>query len=256
MVTATIPDLLRLLVVPVFGWAAYRDIKTRRVPNRTWAPLAGLGLLLLAWDLWLVTTGGTVLFTTLEAFLLRTAISVGFVVPFAYFFWRLGGFGGADAKALMTLAIVFPTYPHFLFEGTTLPVVESAIGVFSLTILSNTVLAGAVYPVGMALRNAVGGDVSRLMVIGRRAPADDEESAEGPEFDDPWGAEAFFEDVGGPLYGTGPDTLREGLEVLTTSERVWYSPGLPFIVPMFGGLLISLTAGDVLIWLLGLAGLA
>jgi preflagellin peptidase FlaK len=37
---------------------------------------------------------------------------------------------------------------------------------------------------------------------------------------------------------------------------VWYSPGLPFIVPMFGGLLISLTAGDVLIWLLGLAGLA
>ncbi|MFC6726180.1 A24 family peptidase, partial [Halobium palmae] len=37
------PDLLRLLVVPVFAWAAWRDVRTRRLPNRVWAPLVVLG---------------------------------------------------------------------------------------------------------------------------------------------------------------------------------------------------------------------
>lgn len=46
-VLGSIPDLLRLVAVPVFGWAAYRDVKTRRVPNRTWTPLAALAVLLL-----------------------------------------------------------------------------------------------------------------------------------------------------------------------------------------------------------------
>ena len=326
MVTATIPDLLRLLVVPVFGWAAVRDIKTRRVPNRTWLPLAALGVVLIAWDVWLVTSGGTIVYTTLDALLLRTAISVGFVVPLAYVFWRLGGFGGADAKALMALAVVFPTYPHYLFDGLSLPWFEATVGVFSLTILSNTVLVGAVYPAVMALRNAVVGDLSRLMLIGRRVPvaslperygrllerpggytrsgmdldvlrmylswrqcslselrtdpdrhrdpdslpgalgdpgdgtvpvADGGEPIDDPgaSFDDPWGVEAFFEDIGGPIYGTDPENLRAGLEVVTDSERVWYSPGIPFIVPMFGGLVLSLVAGDVLVWLLTQVGL-
>jgi len=338
---ATIPDLLRLLVVPVFGWAAIRDIKTRRVPNRTWLPLAALGLVLLAWDAVAVWNGTatrlmidglsvslqSTVTQPLSAFLLRTAISVAFVVAFAYGFWLLGGFGGADAKALMTLAVVFPLYPEFLFEGFTLPWFETTVGVFSLTILSNTVLAGAGYPLVLAARNAAGGDVSRLMVIGDRAPADslterygrllerpdgytrggldldvlrmyltwrgcsladlrddpdhyrtsvpedpadpgggtvaeslplpegDSEGDRTPEEDDPWGAEAFFADIGGPIYGTDTEDLRDGLNVIAGGDRVWYSPGIPFIVPMFGGLLLSLLAGDVLVWGLAVVGL-
>ena len=349
MVTATIPDLLRLFAVPVFGWAAVRDIETRRVPNQTWIPLAALGIVLILWDVWLVTGGGFVDrlelpfvtlvesadYTTLNALLLRTTISVGFVVPLSYVFWRIGGFGGADAKALMALAVLFPTYPHYLFDGFALPWFEATVGVFSLTILSNTVLAGAVYPGAMALRNAVVGDLSKLMFIGRRVgvaglperygrllerpdgvtrsgmdldvlrmylswrqcsladlradperhrdpdslpdspgdpgdgtvpatdggePVDEGVRGEAPDaaasdLDDPWGAEAFFEDIGGPIYGTDPESLREGLAVLAGQDRVWYSPGIPFIVPMFGGLLLSLVAGDVLVWLLTQAGL-
>ena len=41
-VFASIPDLLRLVAVPAFAWVAYRDIETRRVPNRTWYPLPAL----------------------------------------------------------------------------------------------------------------------------------------------------------------------------------------------------------------------
>jgi len=345
---ATTSDLLRLLVVPVFGWAAVRDLRTRRVPNRTWLPLAAFGVGLLAWDAWLVVSGGTLLYQSPEAFALRVAISLGFVVPFAYAFWWIGGFGGADAKALMILALLFPTYPHYLLPGTTLPVVESTIGVFSMTILSNTVIVGVVYPLGLAVRNALSGEFGRLMFVGRSEPVEhlperygrllerpdgytrsgmdldvlrmylawracslsalraapdrfrdpdslpeetgdpgdgtvatdgghESESetdtrawAENPDgiepaesdstvdgrvdHDDLWGAAAFFEEIGGPIYGTDAEDLREGLEVLARNDTAWYSPGIPFIVPMFVGLLVALVAGDVLIWLLGQLG--
>lgn len=344
MFSAALTDLLRLVAVPVLGWAAVRDVKTRRVPNETWLPLMALGVVLLSWDalavwtdtVWTLTIdgfdigiGAEIASETVQSFAIRTAISVGFLVPFAYVFWWFGGFGGADAKALMALALLFPLYPVFLFPGFTLPWFEATLGVFALTILSNTVLVGAVYPVALAGRNLLDGAVSRMMVVGRpiaasalsrrygrllerpdgltrqgmdldvlrmylnwrgltietlredpdryRDPAslpdepndpgdgtlkqydtsptsdgravDDVTTSEEP-IEDPWGAGAFFEDIGGPIYGTDAEELRAGLSVVATSDRVWYSPGIPFIVPMFGGLLVSLVAGDVLVWLL------
>jgi len=48
---ATLPDALRLFVVPVFAWAALQDVRTRRLPNRLWPPLYAFGALLLIWEL-------------------------------------------------------------------------------------------------------------------------------------------------------------------------------------------------------------
>jgi len=347
--SAALTDLLRLLAVPVLGWAAVRDVKTRRVPNETWLPLIALGVVLLSWDalavwtdtVWTLTidgfnigVGAEIASETVQSFTIRTTISVGFLVPFAYVFWWFGGFGGADAKALMALALLFPLYPVFLFPGFTLPWFEATLGVFALTILSNTVLVGAVYPVALAGRNLLDGAVSRMMVVGRpiaagtlprrygrllerpdgltrqgvdldvlrmylnwrgltiealreepdryrdpaslpdepndpgdgtirqydTAPTTDSQTVDDvtpseESIEDPWGAGTFFEDIGGPIYGTDAEELRAGLSVIATSDRVWYSPGIPFIVPMFGGLLVSLVAGDVLVWLLLQVGL-
>jgi preflagellin peptidase FlaK len=324
-VNATLPDLLRLVVVPVLGWAAWRDVRTRRVPNRTWLPLGALGVVLLAWDGWLVWTSNTIQFADPGLFVLRVAISLGLLVPFAYAFWWFGGFGGADAKALIVLAILFPTYPTYLFDGFVLPAIKPTLGVFSVSILSNAVLVGLAYPLVLAGRNALGGHLGKAMFIGRPIPAnraieeygrlletpagftrrgldldamrmylqwrgcslsdlradpeayrdpaslpadpnspgdgsipvDDDRAVlpDGGEFDDPWGAQAFLDDIDSTAYGTTPDGLREGLDVLTSAETVWITPGIPFLVPMFGGLLVSLTAGDVLVWLLSLIGL-
>jgi preflagellin peptidase FlaK len=72
-----------------------------------------------------------------------------------------------------------------------------------------------------------------------------------PDADDPWGAEAFLDDIEGSAYGTTPETLREGLDVLVDEEVVWVSPGMPFIVPMFAGLLVSLVYGDLFVAVVG-----
>jgi preflagellin peptidase FlaK len=323
---ASLPDLLRLVAVPVLGWAAYRDVQTRRVPNRTWLPLGVLGLVLLAVELVGVLPPTTV---TDRLVLLRTAISLGLVAPLAYLFWRLGGFGGADAKALIVLAVLFPTFPTYVLPDVALPVVVPTLGVFSMTILTNTVVLGLAYPLAVALRNVLRRDFAPVMLLGHRtrvaalpeahgrlmetvdgytrsgldldalrmylrwrgttlaalradpeghrdptsvgatydptdgavdaasdAPArtaDDSESASPAggaratvESDDPWAAERFLDDIEGTAYGTDPETLREGLAVVTERDSVWVSPGIPFVVPMFLGLVAALTYGDLL----------
>ncbi|MHC3379176.1 A24 family peptidase [Haloarcula sp. H-GB5] len=339
----SIPDLLRLVAVPVFGWAAYRDVKTRRVPNRTWTPLAVLAVVLLLWDAYTVWAGPTAVGQRL--FFIRVAISLGFVIPLSYGFWLIGGFGGADAKAFMLVAVLFPVYPVYYLPmpSAALPLQQTAIGVFSLTVLSNTVLAGVVYPLAVAAGNLARGRFSLAMFIGRpvaaanvteeygrllespagfdrggldldalrmylqwrgcsladiradpeqhrlptslpRVPNDpgdgslatdggdpvagDGTSGRGDDatteavtdatdqIDDPWGAERFLADIDHSAYGTSPAQLRDGLDVLAEQDEVWISPGIPFLVPMFAGLVVSLTYGDVLFSLLQAVGLA
>ena len=311
------PDLLRLLAVPVFGWAAYRDIKTRRVPNKTWVPLLALAVLLLVWDTYTVMTGDG----TGRVFFIRVAISLGFVAPLAYGFWLMGGFGGADAKAFILIAVLFPVYPTYYLPTVALPMEPSTLGVFSLTILSNTVLAGVVYPLGVAAGNLTRGRFSLAMFLGKPVAIDqltaeygrllettDGFSRSGLDIDalrmylqwrgstlselradpvahrnpaslpaepnppgdgsiasdggvpiegsadqfgtagtaDPWGAEQFLDSIDGSAYGTTPEKLRDALELLVRVDEVWISPGIPFIVPMFVGLVVSLLYGDVL----------
>ena len=389
---ATAPDLLRLVAVPVMGWAAYRDVRTRRVPNRTWLPLAVLGIVLLVWEGWRVWTGQAL--ADPERYFLRVALSLGLVAPVGYLFYWFGGFGGADAKALIVLALLFPTFPQYLIPGEAFPLTRTTLGVFSLTILTNTVIAGVCYPLAVTGRNALRGRFAPVMFVGRPVPVDDitdaygslletpegftrrgldvdalrmylrwrgrslselrgdperyrdpdslpadpnppgdgaiepgpvpdtgptvgerasderrddvgsdepadeasgetavdrertddgsasdgaetahagergapvdseagdDDSEAGGDADettvaDPWGAEAFLDDIDGSAYGTTPAALREGLEVLVDRDVVWLSPGMPFLVPMFVGLLLSLVYGDVLVSLVSVVG--
>ncbi|WP_248895889.1 A24 family peptidase [Haloplanus halobius] len=308
-------DLLRLLAVPAFGWAAWRDVRTRRLPNRLWYPLFAIGLLTLLWDarahLPVAGIGD-------RLFLIRVGISILVIVPLAYGLWWFGGVGGADAKALMALAVLFPTSPVFYLSTGAYPAVVTTLGVFSLTILTNAVLVGMTYPVYLTVRNALRGDWAPIMFLGRRVdvaalPAehgrlfettegvtrqgldidalrmylrwrgvtlaelrDDPERFRDPEsvgetheptdgavatdggeeraVDDPWAAARFLDEIEGSAYGTTPETLREGLRVVTERETVWISPGIPFIVPLFVGLCVALTYGDLLFALLRAIG--
>jgi len=321
-------DLLRLLAVPALGWAAWRDVRTRRLPNRLWYPLIAIGLLTL-----LVDAAAHLPMTAVDdrLFFVRVGVSVLILVPLSYGLWLIGGFGGADAKALMTLAVLFPTYPVFYLPGDAYPLVATSLGVFSMTILTNAVLVGLAYPLYLGARNAIRGDLASIMFFGRRTdvaalphehgrlfettdgftrhgldvdalrmylrwrglslsalradpaayrdpetvgetddPTDgavdigavDAGDAADPDtdpdftldYDDPWAADRFLDEIEGSAYGTTPEGLREGLRVVTTRETVWLSPGVPFIVPVFLGLVIALTYGDLLFGLLRAIG--
>ncbi len=318
MATASVPDLIRLVAVPAFGYAAWTDLRTRRVTNRLWPPLVVLGLVLLGVEGWGRVPPATV---GDRLFLIRAAASVGILVPLSYLLWRVGGFGGADAKAFITVGVLLPTYPAYFLPGLALPVVRTATGLFSLTVVTNAVLVGAAYPLAVGARNAVDGVFAPTMFLARRVPVEElgerhgrlfeapdgqtrrgldldalrmylrwrgttlsalrsdpaghrdpssvgetaavgDGGVDGPPVtdggvtgDDPWAAGRFADEVGEP-YGATPETLRDGLWVVSDPDReaVWVSPGIPFVVPTFVGLVVALTYGDLLFGLLAAVG--
>jgi preflagellin peptidase FlaK len=334
MFNATLPDLLRLVAIPAFAWAAWQDIHTRRIPNRLWPPLLALGGILIVWEavqfFAFGTPGG-------ELFAIQVGISLLFVGVGGYVLWWVGAFGAADAKALIVLAVLLPTFPSYMIGQVEFPVVETALGVFSLTVLTNGVLVGLFAPAGLAVsnlwrgdltpkampfarpvrvdslpdrhgrifenrdgvsRNGLDLDVLRMYLRWRglslaglrttpetrdpesitqthdptdgRSDVDDDIEWNDPsvapeqgevipldQLDDPWGVDLFFNQIEQPTYGTDAEQLREGLELLATTDRetIWVAPGLPFVAPIFIGCVIAFTYGDLLFSTLGLIGI-
>jgi preflagellin peptidase FlaK len=178
---ATVPDVLRLAIVPALGWAAWRDVETRRVPSAVWYPLVLLGVALLAWD----ALGHLSMTAPADRlFFLRVGISLLFVAPLSYAFWWIGGFGGADAKALITVAILLPTFPTYYLPGVALPATATTLGVFSMTVLTNTVVLSAGYPLALAARNLLSGDTAfPVALLGRRIETEALATAHGRLFE-------------------------------------------------------------------------
>ncbi|MFC7097276.1 A24 family peptidase [Halobaculum marinum] len=364
---ATAADLLRLLLLPGFAWAAYRDIRTRRVSSSLWYPLLAIGALAFAID-----AAAAFPFDDYAGrlFLVRAGFSLLFLIPFSFLAYRMAAFGGADMKALVVLAVAFPTTPQYVVPLWILPDVTwlhtvgfpahpSALGVAAMSALTNAVLFGAGYIALLFASNVVAGRLSPAMFVGRWTAVDDLPEVhgqiirvdglrpvrgldldalrmylrwrgttlaavraapdahrdpasvgethpptdgavhDGPRTDggtgdvgptddtggfefpdaaddavatepesvtagdasepagaeDPWAAERFLGDIEGSAYGTSPERLREGLERVTSEDALWVSPGLPFLVPLFGGLLLALTYGDALTVVLGALGL-
>jgi preflagellin peptidase FlaK len=119
-------DIIRLIVgVSVLSYASYTDIKTRRASNINWLIMGGIGGILL------VVQYFTVGFEN-YLYLLFIPIMIGLV--YTFFQMRLI-FGGADAKALMAIAILTPLEPSInqfpLWSGSFMP--------FSWSIFSNSI---------------------------------------------------------------------------------------------------------------------
>lgn len=71
------------------------------------------------------------------------------------------------------------------------------------------------------------------------------------EADDSWGAEQFL-DEGEYVGDIRADELRSALDLLAAEEKVWVSANFPFAMPIFIGLIISVTVGDLATGILGL----
>lgn len=111
---ATEPDTLRLLALPVLAWAAWSDHHTRRVDRRVWAMLIIIGSIAAVWQVdQLAPIYTTEDFRTLTQ-LIIVPPATGFLAVILY---RAGAFGGADAKALFALGLVFPTPVEYVLPA-------------------------------------------------------------------------------------------------------------------------------------------
>lgn len=137
---ALLADGVRLAAVPILGLAALQDVRTRRVDNRRWVQVGALAVVALLVDVVDGALGGGLPHNLLVGLGLATGL---WVVSYAT--WRfVAGFGGADAKGLMAVALLFPTTPRYVV-GRQLPLISLGEATFIGVVLINVFfLAGVI----------------------------------------------------------------------------------------------------------------
>ena len=248
-------------------YASYSDYKTREVTNRVWTIYAPIAALL--------TISQLVLFASSQLWLF--GLSFGLTTGFALLLFYTGGFGGADSKALMCIALALPFFPAVIVT----PLLPEGISplsqlLFPITVLSNAVLVAAASALYLLSRN-----IARKITTGK------------PLFDGSLAQESIgkkilvlvtgqkfplatlkakwhvypLEDISVPKSeGDNPQRklmvmptdegrddvvarLSQAAEAGQIDSKVWATPGLPMLIFITVGLLLALSLGDI-IWFL------
>jgi archaeal preflagellin peptidase FlaK len=247
----------------VLIYASWRDYVCREVSNRVWAIYGPIGLAL--------TLSEVLLYE--QTSLIWYVLSIGVTVGIALLLFYTGGFGGADSKALMCIAVTLPFAPIALFE----PVIANAISpqstyIYPITIFGNAVLFAAASGVYMVIRNIIwhkrhnvpmfagslsnesAGKKTLVLITGYRMPI--------AKLKEKWHIYPM-EDVDDCHVENrklvivpreeGRDKIVERLsnaiDAKNIDSYVWATPGLPMLIFVTLGLIVALFGGDM-VWLL------
>lgn len=123
-------------------YACILDIRSRIVPNRVWKFMLLVNFPITAFQISQII--GERFFLLLFA-----VMGIIFVIIFSYFLYFLNLYGGADAKALMCLSVIFPFYPEIEF----FPILNNGFGVFAFSVLTNSVIIAPFLVIGIFVRN-------------------------------------------------------------------------------------------------------
>jgi preflagellin peptidase FlaK len=175
-------------------------------------------------------------------------IHMPIMIGLAYLFYIVNLIhGGADAKALMGLAVLVPFYP--VIEG--FPLIENLDAMtlvfpFTFVILLNSAIMTLLVPLGFAVFNGARGDVDKVMFFGYKL-----ELKEVPKrfvwlmekVEDGEVVTYLF-----PKKGIDKKDLKKDIRALRKAglKRVWVTPKIPFMVPMFFGYLLSFLVGNLI----------
>lgn len=256
-------DAARIAVAVAFlVYGSWSDYRTREVSNIVWAVFAPVSLGLTITEFLLYDP------TVLSSFGISVALTS--VVAFALFY--SGGFGGADSKALICIAMALPFFP----AGLNLPVAGEASPLsqmfFPITVFSNGVIFSAAAAIVILSLNVADRFKTRkplfqgahenepfwkkalVLLTGYRMPIE--------KIKPKWHVYPL-EDIEIKPEGQelrklmllpkdeGRDNVLERLEKAVENgkiePRVWATPGLPMLIFIAAGLVCALVFGD-LIW--------
>ncbi len=173
-----------------------------------------------------------------------TAVIVMFVF-FALLYWLNVIKGGADAKALIALSVVFPFYPII----GSLPLIHiptelaTVVFPFSFLILFNAALLSISIPVGLLLYNLAKGDIKfPAMLVGYRTTVEDAMK----KF--VWPMERAGGDKKLRYMPKEEDDDKKALEELKQAGagRIWVTPKIPFLIPITAGIVFSAIVGNII----------
>jgi len=228
--TKLIFDIIRLVVgIIILSYASYTDIKTRRASNMLWVIMGSIGAILLAIQYF--TTG-------FDNILYLAFIPI--MIAFMYVLFRLRLiFGGADAKAIMALAILVPLEPAIL----EFPLWKESIMPFSWIIFSNAVILFILIPLSLLIFNTIKRNAEfPYCVLGYKM------SIEKAKQSFVWPLEKIKNGKRKFSYMPKEFDADEELKAFEDEgiKEIWVTPKVPFMIPLLAGFLVSFFLGDIL----------
>jgi len=243
-------------------YASWSDYKTREVSNMVWMLFAPLAFTLTFLEIYIGYE-----FSQLPSY----GICFGLTATFAVVLFYSGGFGGADAKALMCLALALPFYPEDLLKplSEVSPILQAF---FPITVFSNSVLLAAATAIYIFLRNVFRhkrtgkklfeegyqneslGRRILVLITGYKVsvnklnekwhlyPLEDTEENSEKGFKRKLVLIPNDEDRNAIV-----ERLTRAVEAGKIQDTVWATPGLPMLIFITAGLIIALFFGDI-VW--------
>ncbi|WP_445476123.1 A24 family peptidase C-terminal domain-containing protein [Methanococcoides methylutens] len=241
-------ELLKVLVcAPFLIYACYSDIKTRRVTNSLWPKMLGAGAIFMIYDA----------FRYGIPYIKWTAISFILIFTFVYILFYMNAFGGADAKVLMVISLILPIYPAMDLFGQQLPIYGvPPLNLFTFSVFGNSVILTIIVPIGLFLYNLTQPSLKdtlkrpHYMFVGYRCPVskiDKPHIRLMESFDEVEnGVSKKFTTAGTKLDEDTISKIQKYAEKGLIDERVWVTPGLPFMIPITAGFIAAVIYGDLI----------
>ena len=234
METITILDSLRLIIgVTILAYASYTDIKTRMASNYLWVIMGLLGTILLLTHYFLVG---------FENIYMLAFIPIMIVLVYVFFQLRLI-FGGADAKALMALAILVPIQPNI----NELPMWGQSLMPGVWQVFSNSIILFLFIPLSLLVINILKRNFSLPhMFLGYKMKI----STAKEKF--VWPLEKIVEGKRKFVYMPKEFDIDKELNEFEKNkfDEIWVTPKIPFMIPLLGGFIVTFFFGDILFYLM------
>jgi preflagellin peptidase FlaK len=232
MVDVALLDSIRLITgIVLLSYSSYTDIKTRRAANILWIIMAVIGSVLL------VIQYAVVGFSNIWYLVF---IPIMIALMYLFFQMRLL-FGGADAKALMALAILVPLQPALL--GEQLPLWKSFMP-GSWIIFANATILFLFIPISLLIFNIGKRNLQfPHCLLGYKI------SLEKAKQKFVWPLEKIKDGNRRLMYMPKKFDVDEDLaefEKLGITE-IWVTPKIPFMIPLLAGFLVTFFLGDLLL---------
>jgi preflagellin peptidase FlaK len=219
---ATLDQIRIILTIIMLGIATASDIKKREISDLIWIVFGAIGACLIPF------AGNP------NDELLKIAISM-IVAPIAIIIWRFGLFGGADAFALIAVAVLAPSIT--LTENVVTPfsvltnaVIFSVVPMF-INVIRNTVLLARRKDIFNGFDETVGRKVF-AMFIGYRAS--------NPRFG------FSIEQKIGNYKKLNLSLQHAEHAVFCDKKDTWITPGIPYMIFIFAAFIVQLIYGDII----------
>ena len=223
-----------LLAAATLLYSSYHDVRTREVDDRVWIIPAAAGILINTYPFLDAGLG----------WLIRYGLAAGLTAAVAFGLYFTGLYGGADAKALVTISLIQPYTDRW----------PQLHGFTALTTLTNGLILSAALPLSFAAYNTY-----RLV--------------KGEKIFEGFEGEGFWRKVAACFIGVrlrkaagrrfwSPVEKNDGgvrrfkfnlsIDDLSEADRddMWITPGIPLLVFFTAGYLVNLATGDIMAQLL------